>query len=580
MLSFGADIEAKPGGRAASVADTLPRWAWRLTAGLTVCAGMLHLLNLVGWGRWQIGPLMLTPFRAAFLAAWLMLIMVLLYERRLPRLDSFDIIIVVFSLLYFMRSLFNPETTVIGLNWLATAAGVYFLIKLGLRDKEDIRAVLFSLVAAIVAIAVFGLFEYAAKTNLFFDAIEINAIGADNRILASEQFYRVRSFVGHPGFAAAVLTSSIPLLMLVLWKRRTILTMTLAVIITVLFFTFSRGSWILAALVFLPLSLVLYRSSFKRYLQWAALALLLVVAVLMAMYWTRAELFVEFAAVVRESGIHWSEDSNSKTVVSSEGISSLERFMYFDIDPQSIGGNPESATVVVHYLDDGLGVLRVDYLTAGQELDDPAGWWTSPPINKTGTGQWTNAAFYLERPLVVDGDGIADIRIVDEDNAAVVRRVEMYEGRMDLVSQVLHQWESRSASLPTRFKMYPFAWDVARANPWGVGIFNSPGTQHHAVDSLPLTWLMEFGWAGIMLLLALVFLVVREGMRLATSGWLPESIFFLAIVMLLLHGGHLMILYDKPSIVMLSALAAIFTAIRTAPGGNRGMAIDFRDCYL
>jgi len=579
-MSVGADKEAIAHDHAASNPDRLLRLVTRAALSLTVAAGMLHLFNLVGWGRWQLGPFMLTPFRAAFIVSWLLLIAGMVRQRRLPRLDALDAAVIIFALAYAGRALFTPETLGIAANWLVTAAGVYFLVKLVVRDRADLRAVLISIVASVVLIAAFGLVEYAAKANPLFDSIEVTAIGADSRISASGQFYRVRSLVGHPGFTAAVLTAAVPLAMLLLWRRPVAMAAAVVALLGSLFLTFSRGSWLLAALIFIPLALVLYRSSVRRYLQWAALAALVAAAVLAALYWTRGEAYIDFTGSVQESGVRWSRGTGAATVISEEGIMPQEYYVYADVDAQTFGEAPGAATVVVHYRDEGLGVLRVDYLPASREPGETDDWRILPRINKTDTGNWTNAAFYLDQPLFEGHPYNADIRVVDEDNSSVISRVEVHAGRMDPVSQVVHQWEARSASLSTRFETYPLAWDTARANPLGVGPFNSPGTDHHAVDSLPLTWLMEFGWAGALVAAALALLVVRESYRVATTPWAPASVIFLAALTLILHGGHLMILYDKPSIVMLSALAALYSLTRAVTPRGPAVEAGFSDCYL
>jgi hypothetical protein len=575
MMSAGADHEA-----VSSAAGTL-RTIWRISVFITICTGILHLFNLVGWGRVEAGPLLLTPFRLSFIISWALLGLTLVSERRPFRPAAFDLILVLFSLAYLARGLFFTETLDIALNWIVTATGVYFLVRLGLRDKRDFRVILFALVASVLVIVAYGLVEYFSKSNPLFESIEVFAIGADDRISASVQYYRIRSLVGHPGFAAAIVLAGVPLVALALWKRRFLAVLSLAASILALFLSFSRGSWLLAIALLIPLSLIVFRQTLRRYLKWVALAMLAPLLLTAFLYWSREEAYVDLRGGSEDAGVRWVEGVVNPTEQTQDGVRFLDTFMYFDVDDDFADGATESATVVVHYSDEGLGILRLDYFTDTADASAEQGYSLSPAINKTDTGVWTNAAFYLEDPkFTVDAPGGSDFRLVDEDNLVTIRRVEVYQGRMDLLSQVFHQWEARAASLSTRLSLYPFAWDVFRDNPWGVGLFNSPGTGFHAVDSLPLTWLMEFGWLSFILLAGVFFMLAYEIFLVLRVPLGVTALPLISIFMLLLHGGHLMILYDKPSIVMLSALLALYVTIRPGRGGRPQIDVALEDCSL
>ncbi|MBE3066643.1 MAG: hypothetical protein IMZ73_04300, partial [Chloroflexi bacterium] len=107
---------------------------------------------------------------------------------------------------------------------------------------------------------------------------------------------------------------------------------------------------------------------------------------------------------------------------------------------------------------------------------------------------------------------------------------------------------------------------------------NSPGTNHHAVDSLPLTWMMEFGWLAVPLLALLLLGVTREGIQAFRAKTGPAVVMYLCLVLLLLHGGHLMILYDKPSLTLFSAIGALYVLVR--PWKKRGATINLSNSDL
>lgn len=558
------------------------RAAWRLGVSATVFTGMLHLFNLAAWGRLDAGPLLLTPFRLSFIAAWVLLVVMLTAERRTPRLGAADAVVAAFALLFLARSAFEPETFGTAANWLVTAAGTYFLIRLGVRGGRDLRYVILAVVAAVLAISVYGLVEYLAKSNPLFDSIGIEVIGIDRRIVASDQFYRVRSFVGHPGFAAAILVAGVPMVMLSLWRRRVVMAASVLAVLAVVFLTFSRGSWLLGLVILLPLMLIRSRFWVRRNLRWVAPLVLVPVLLVAFDYCNREEAFVEFDRPLVQQGMRWSKGGDGPVVPVDGGVSPFGCFVYFEVEEDFYSGDEGPVTVVVYFVDEGWGALRVDYFARDREkAPGGSGLTPTPFINKTNSGEWSSAAFYLEDP-VFDGrlnEG-ADFRVVDDDNRAVIGRVEVQKGRLKLPAVIIHQWLSRSASLSTRADLFPYAWDVFMETPWGMGPFNSPGTGNHAVDSLPLTWLMEFGWLSFILLAAMVFLLVREVAVALKVPRGPSTIILLSILLLVLHGGHLMILYDKPSIVMLSALTAAYVTARPRPGRRPLAVLSSDDCVI
>lgn len=579
MMSSGADIVETTGGEGGR--DGALRLAWRTAVCVTILTGILHLLNLVGWGRVAAGPVLLTPFRAAFISAWILLIAMLAVERRLPRPDAADALMLVLTSVFLIRAALEPATFSIALNWLSTAAGMYFLLRLGIRSRRDARVVIFAVTAAVLAVSFFGLAEYAAKTNPLFNAIDIDTVGSDARIFASDQFYRIRSLAGHPGFAAAIILAGIPLLLLVLWRRRVLLAGAMLTAAAALMLTFSRGSWLLAVIFLLPVLAARCRYWLWRNLRWLAPAILVPGLLIAIDYWNREEAFVDFdQRPVAQQGMVWSRDADGHVALVEGGISPFGNFVYFEIDDLFLHGDQGPATVVVHFRDNGRGALRIDYYSRDRDKADPnTGLTATPSVNKTGTGEPSVAAFYLEDP-VFDGhlNRGADFRVVDDDNRVVIERVDLEKGKLKLPAVIAQQWVSRSASLSTRASLFPFAWDVFRDNPWGVGMFNSPGTGNHAVDSLPLTWLMEFGWVSALLLGAIGFILIREVVKACRAERGPAAVVLLSIVLIMAHGGHLMILYDKPSIVMLSSLLAVYVSIRPWRKNGPDVELGYADC--
>ena len=558
--------------------------AWQVSVSFTIAAGLFHLFNLVGDGRLDFGAALLTPFRLFFFLSWAMLVAGFVSERRLPRLEGVDYLIAAVAAVFVVRGLFHPESLSIVVNWVATGAGVFYLVRHGIRDIRDVRVVLFATVAAILGICLFGLVEYVFKSNPLFNSIEVNAIGMDTRIGASNQFYRIRSLVGHPGFLGAIVLASVPLAMLVFWRRRLMMAGVLAMMAAVLFLTFSRGTWLLAAIALVPLLAIRARYWFRRNIKWI-LPLALVPLLFVAFdYFNREEVSIETPGYhMQESGLAWNGGRDGPVAAvsgESTGVQPLNHFIYFDVGDSFMRNTHDPVTVIIHYFDKGGGSLRLDY--DAWSGDGKGGIYkATTSITKTNTRQWTSVAFYLKDPRF-DGreNNGADFRIVDDDNEITVDEVVVQKGRLNLPSVVAQQWMSRAGSFTTRASLYPFAWNVLMAHPLGVGLYNTPGTNGHAVDSLPLTWMMEFGWLGLPLILGLVAIFIIEGIRVWKAGRGSAAILYVALVLLLLHGAFLMILYDKPSLVLAAIMAALYTVIRPWRPGGRAIDADNENCML
>lgn len=572
--------------RAGAVADRRDQWlhrAWQVSIVATLCCGLFHLINLVGPSRGGLGPVLITPFRATFIASWMLLIAGFLAGRRRPSLDASDALVAAVAVIFLTRGIFTPETLVTTLNWIVTGAGIFFLVKHGVRSQRDIRLVTVTLAVAAVVIAISGTVEYIAKQNPLFDSIQVDVIGADTRIEASSQFYRVRSLIGHPGFVGAIMVGTAPLVTLVFWRRRLLLASSLTAIGASLFFTFSRGSWLIAILLLIPILAYGGRFWLRRNFKWLAPLALIPLVIVTVDYTRREEISATLGRVPRESGLSWTAGNDGPFMVASgeaDGINPLNKFLYFYVADDFASSPPDSATLIIHYFDKGFGAIHVDYDSRnGTDGNADGGYKSSGSFNKSNSQQWTSAAFSLDQPLFDGGmNSGADFRIVDDDSMFVIDEVVLLKGKMKLLQVVSLQWESRSGSISTRADLYPLAWSVFIENPLGLGLFNSPGTNHHAVDSLPLTWMMEFGWLAVPLLALLLLGVAREGIQAFRAKTGPAVVMFLCLLLLLLHGGHLMILYDKPSLTLFSAIGALYVLVR--PWKKRGATINLSNSDL
>ncbi len=558
--------------------------AWRAGVVLTLAAGLFHLINLVGPGRLNLGPLLVTPFRVFFAASWMFLIAAFVVWRERPRFDRADTIVAATAAIFLFRGFLHPQTFGIVFDWVATAAGVYFLVRLGLRGRADVKVLLISVAAVGIAQALFGLGEYMAKSNPMFNSIQVDVIGAAQQIQASSQFYRIRALVGHPGFLGAFLLGAMPLTMLVLWRRRLLLAGAMALLVVALFLTFSRGSWLLGALVLLPILAFRARYWVRRNIKWLAPAALVPLALVAFNYWDQDEVSISMHDyVLQESGLRWVGGNDGPVVAisgESTGLQPLNKFIYFHVARSFFNGDKEPVTIVIHYFDKGLGAIRVDYDSRDNSPGNGA-YHPTAAINKTNSHQWTTAAFYLKDPRFQgrENEG-ADFRVVDDDSIITLDHVTVQKGKLALPSLVMNQWLSRSVSISTRESLFPFACNVLKSSPLGVGVFNTPGTDHHAVDSLPLTWLMEFGWPGLLLILGLAFLFASEGVKVWKEPHGAAAVLFMALLAIILHGAFLMILYDKPSIVFMAAMAAIYASIRPWRRGGAVVSVTNRDCML
>lgn len=558
----------------------------RISIALTLAAGLFHLINLVGSGRGGFGPALITPFRFAFSVAWLLLIVSWLRDRRLPRPDLTDALIAATVAVFLLRGAVTPETFSITFNWVITGAGIFFLVRFGTRSAADVRFVLLTLVAVALSLSIYGLVEYFFKGNPLFDSIQVVAIGDDSRIAASDQFYRIRSLVGHPGFVGAILLGSVPLTCLVFSRRSLLLAGALASLGAGIFLSFSRGSWLIAALVLLPVSFIWFRDWLRRNLKWLLPVALVLAALITVDYLSREEVSINLGEAFSEEGLYWTYGKDGPIRPDAEdaaGVQPVNRYIYFDVDDDFYhGGDDGPVTIIVHFFDRGMGAIRIDYdsMNEGVSRDQGASAPTAS-INKTDSHTWSSAAFYIKDPRFEDRlNYSADFRIVDDDSLMTLDKVVVQKGRLKLPGIVAQHWSSRASSINTRTEFFHFTWEVIRDDPLGVGLFNTPGTEHHAVDSLPLTWMMEFGWPGLILILGLVVLVIRECRLAWKQPQAPAVVLLLSLILILLHGGHLMILYDKPSLVLAAAIAALYANIRPWRRGGPVASVSNQDLMV
>ncbi|MHB9112903.1 MAG: hypothetical protein ACYC4D_09830 [Thermoleophilia bacterium] len=558
----------------------------RISIAFTLAAGLFHLLNLIGSGRGGFGLALVTPFRISFAVSWMLLAACWIVERPLPRPDRTDAIIAGTMVVFLLRGSLTPETFSITLNWAFTGAGIFFLVRYGTRSAADVRFLLLTLVGVALALSVYGIGEYFYKANPMFDSIQVEAIGDDTRIAASDQFYRIRSLVGHPGFVGAIMLGSMPLAFLLFRRRRFLLAATLICLGAGIFLSFSRGSWLIAVLVLVPVSVVWSRAWMRRNFKWLAPVALAIAAFIIFDYFNREEVSADLGAVMLEKGLHWTYGTDGPIRPDTGGASGVipeNKYIYFDVtDDFYHGGDGGPVTVIIHFFDRGMGAVRIDYDSTNESAGQPGGTVASTAsIYKTDSHRWSTAAFYIIDPRF-DGrlNDSADFRIVDDDRQISVDEVVVQKGRLKLPGVVIQQWSSRAGSIGTRAGFISLTLDVLREDPLGVGLYNSPGTEHHAVDSLPLTWMMEFGWPGLLLILGLTVLIARECGLAWKNAREPAVVLLFSLVLILFHGGHLMILYDKPSLVLAAAVAALYVNIRPWRRDGAVIGVSNQDCMV
>ncbi|MHB8923500.1 MAG: hypothetical protein ACYC51_08930, partial [Thermoleophilia bacterium] len=376
-----------------------------------------------------------------------------------------------------------------------------------------------------------------------------------------------------------------PLVALVFWRRRLLLALSSVAVATAVFLTFSRGSWLIASMFLAPILAYWARFWLRRNLKWLAPVALIPLVLVVLDYSRREEVSTVLGRQPVETGLFWTTGNDGPYIVASgeaDGVTPVNKFLYFYVEDGFFGLRPESATVIIHYFDKGYGAIHIDYDSWDDSPADDGGTVRrSGYINKNNKHQWTSAAFLLERPAFAGRmHSGADFRIVDDDSVLVIDEVVVLKGKMKLLQVVAEQWQSRAGSFSTRVDLYPLAWSVFKDNPLGVGLYNSPGTDHHAVDSLPLTWMMEFGWLSVPLLALLLLVMVREGVWAFKARTGPAVVMYLCLLLLLLHGGHLMILYDKPSLTLFSAIAAMYVLVRPWRSGGAAVNLSNSDLML
>ncbi len=141
---------------------------------------------------------------------------------------------------------------------LLKAAIVGLIVVLMLQRREQLRQVVWALLAAGILMGTISTYQYLTGTydNIYWGFGQANI----QNIIGKEDDYRIAGAIGDPNFYAQVLVMLVPLAMDRLWNERTVLMRILAgwslgVCLLTIVFTFSRGG-LLSLIVVLAVQLV------------------------------------------------------------------------------------------------------------------------------------------------------------------------------------------------------------------------------------------------------------------------------------------------------------------------------------
>ncbi len=173
-------------------------------------------------------------------------------------LGALDLIVIVFTFYLLLRNIVEP-TYLYAVRYALYGICLYYLMALiSVSEGPALRLIGRVIVAIILITAVYGLIEYVLQTNPVYQDY-ISQIVKEPRVT----LHRIGSTVGHPVPYGAFLIQTIPFAVLAWTRARGKLSLAIAAFATLigavaLFFTYSKGSWIVAVLLALA-SLALLR---------------------------------------------------------------------------------------------------------------------------------------------------------------------------------------------------------------------------------------------------------------------------------------------------------------------------------
>jgi len=269
-----------------------------MAAALMVCAvlvvavlfpeNFISGLPLIGTQRSYPLTLML-PFIAVFSAAYIVA------SQRLLRPRKVDALVLLFFIFLLARNVVGPETLATG-KYVIYGLGVYYVTSLVVaRRASSVWLIIYTIVGLIAVTAIYGLVEYAFQENLIYHQYVSQSV-PEPRV----GLHRLASFLAHPVPYGAFLIQAMPFSMLAWYmgsssKIRVVAMAATLLGVIALFFTYSKGSWIVATMLALG-SLFLIPAGRTRKFALPAVIIAGILALTAVIFWQQIRSEIEARA--------------------------------------------------------------------------------------------------------------------------------------------------------------------------------------------------------------------------------------------------------------------------------------------
>lgn len=229
----------------------------------------------------------------------------ILRRREYIHIDMVGGLVLLFFAYTLARNISGPEYLA-AIKYFVYGIGLFYLTAILSTQKEVLlNAIVYVIAALVLLTAAYGMLEYGIQKNIvYFDYI-IQTV-PDPRI----GLHRVGSTLAHPVAYGAFLIQGLPFFLIVWMKLRarvislwSLALFNVAVLLAVmaLFFTYSKGSWIVAVLLVICLFLTL-RTSITRNMILPAIIVVVMLAIMLGVFWdevrteteARAQSSIEF----------------------------------------------------------------------------------------------------------------------------------------------------------------------------------------------------------------------------------------------------------------------------------------------
>lgn len=210
----------------------------------------------------------------------------LVTRRRFMKVDWVDRLVLVFGAYMVAQNLFRPPALV-SIKYVVLGLGVYYLVSTIVAGRGSlVRPVMFTLVGLALAVSLYGLLEFAVQRNLIFRELIIESVPDP-----VDGIHRIGSSLAHPVPFGVFLLQTLPFAALLLvisragWHRL-LAWATLAAGGLALFFSFSKGSWIVGSMMAGGALLLSHRARNRKTLV-PAVSLIVILVVVVVAFWPR-----------------------------------------------------------------------------------------------------------------------------------------------------------------------------------------------------------------------------------------------------------------------------------------------------